>query len=246
MNIKKIKQWLHFNPARSGDADYWVEFDKSFKENAPIRYFITRGGFFKFKSKIKYKFIHIKDAISYRVFFRYHIIDSGLPPGYYDECELILHTNFSILVDYVERTSAFKSIRYDNLKETLGYKRFLPWFIVRKIYSSRELGVEHLEWEISLKEENPVQSYTAAEVLDLYTWWKDIRPYREMVKYPDGIRSNGQHVLLHLSKKWREENPESHRIWQEWADSMNKQEEEFYEEDQKMLERLIKVRRNLW
>ena len=51
----------------------------------------------RFFNDIKYWFIY-----RFHPKHRYHVVDTGLAPGYYDKDYLILHSVFNILKEYVE------------------------------------------------------------------------------------------------------------------------------------------------
>lgn len=63
-----------------------------------------------FKNKICYIYWYVK----YRTIDKYHVINSGLPPGYHETPELILHVNFNLLVKYVENELKFNIIEFNN------------------------------------------------------------------------------------------------------------------------------------
>jgi hypothetical protein len=92
----------------------------------------------------------------------YHKVDTKLKPGYYDKDTLMLHANFSLLVDYVETECA----RMNNISV---HSKFTDKSD-RKFKPNEEDGIEYLKWEIS-DCEGP-QADTAKEVIDLYKWWK--------------------------------------------------------------------------
>lgn len=56
-----------------------------------------------YKSNILYKLHNIYWWVRHRTIEKYHIIDTGLPPGYNDKPEIMLSVNFNLLVDYVEK-----------------------------------------------------------------------------------------------------------------------------------------------
>jgi hypothetical protein len=59
---------------------------------------------------------------------KYHIVNTGLPPGYYDADTRLLHSCFSILCDYYEREApsidwpgSYQSDTYDIITEIYNY-----------------------------------------------------------------------------------------------------------------------------
>lgn len=146
---------------------------------------------------------------------RYNLLRTGLPPGYYDLDERILHAVFNGLVGFVEVENP--SVNYDS-----------------KLSTPREIGLERLDWEISLKcdescnfkpgdehyGEPTSQSLSAAEQKALYLWWKDVRPNRAN-PYDDCVPERDYKKI--------------HDI-----------EAAYDAEDEAMLVRLMKIRQSLW
>jgi hypothetical protein len=64
------------------------------------------------KDKIKDIYWWIKHRIDPR--HRYHVIKTGLKPGYYDIDHLLLHGCFSLLVRFVEEEKCFEHINWDS------------------------------------------------------------------------------------------------------------------------------------
>jgi hypothetical protein len=90
----------------------------------------------------------------------YHKVDTKLKPGYYDKDTLMLHANFSLLVDYVESECAWM----ENITKPSGYKSKWSW------KPNEEEGMEYLNWKIADNYEP--RSTQAREVVSLYKWWK--------------------------------------------------------------------------
>lgn len=95
---------------------------------------------------------------------------------------------------------------------------------------SEEDGLKRLAWERSLVSESPEsmgkrtpQAIAADEVRELYSWWKDTRPNR--------------------ADPW-EKLSEEHIIGD--YENTQKLEDQYQEEDDEMLCRLIKIRHSMW
>jgi len=56
---------------------------------------------------IKRVFNDMKYWISHRTYDKYHVVRTGLPVGYSDVVEKMLHTNFTMLVDFIEVEKAW-------------------------------------------------------------------------------------------------------------------------------------------
>lgn len=169
-----------------------------------------------------------------------HYLETKLPPGeFYEFDTKILHGLFEELVDFVECEKAWMHVVFsDDAKEK--YK-FPFWQRVRMFrfgyFRCPQAGLDHLQWEISLKYDDewmpkdspnygqPThQAIAAKEQLELYNWWKNVRPQR-----PDPY----EHIDEDEAKRERWERV--HQI-----------EEQYDKEDEEMLIRLIKIRRSLW
>jgi len=124
---------------------------------------------------------------------KYHLVDTKLPPGYYESDERMFHACFSILVDFVEKEQSWMHLILsdDKIKK-------VPWWQSLRAYNrehARELGVAHLDWEMTLIMENNhdgmahtgtdwqifhkgTQGWSGKEIKELYVWYKDIYPKR--------------------------------------------------------------------
>jgi len=105
------------------------------------------------------------------LFRRYDLIRiKSLPRSqYYDLDVRMLHANFQLLVDYVE-----KELAWLNYITTGKYRWYHRWLPVR----DPEAGLAHLDWEIQLGEDSPFQSRAAEKIKGLYHWWTVDRPQR--------------------------------------------------------------------
>lgn len=116
-------------------------------------------------SKIKC-FDNIRYWIAHRTYDKYNIIKTDLKPGYYEVEERILHSLFTLLVDYVEiECSHMYAICNDN-KDLILQTFFNP--------RQPDLGIKYLETEVEDKKDNMISK----EIAELYKWWKFERPKR--------------------------------------------------------------------
>ena len=242
---------MNFNPPPTHDMDGWNEFEDEFKKEAPIRYFIKYhivlqiGGFFASLSQIGW-------AIRYRTVSKYHIVNTLLEPGYQEIDTRMLHASFELLVDYVEIECANMAQIADRHKliAERGWKHsYLPRMLKIKEFRSRELGMQHLQWETTLNaaelseyERSPHQAAKAVQVIILYTWWKDVYPNREEIPAPDGERVG----LEFLSKKWKKANPKMSAEIGQWSKDSYQRELDWDKEEEEMLIALMKIRKGLW
>jgi len=92
MKIKLI-DWYE-NPKRAKTLKDWDQWHKDTKNKYPVQYFFRRT----LVQLIRRKLRNVKMWVIYRTISRYHIIHTGLKPGYYDPGERILHGMFYTFV----------------------------------------------------------------------------------------------------------------------------------------------------
>lgn len=249
-HFAKFKKWLSYDCPAFADSDGWQDYENSFKKNASVRYFFYKqipAAYGLVTNPVVFRFTRMKDWVRFRI-VRYHVIDTGLEPGYYDKSELMLHVNFNMLVNFVEVEKASRYVwsNEDKIKLSWWQKRFLR---------SREFGEKYLAWEISLSDPdngsgmNISQARAASEILYLYTWWKDVRPARDDLvtfdsRYAEFVEEYG--FLYHFSDRWKDKYPDIYDEWSESCKISHKRDEFESDQDQEMLVRLIKLRLNLW
>ena len=88
---------------------------------------------------------------------RYHVVDTGLPPGYYDEDTLVLHSCMKMLERYVQQNGGVAHLESfsNDLREDARNGPSAP--------------------EDSLERQASMQDEAAA----IYRWWKQTRPADE-------------------------------------------------------------------
>lgn len=265
----KLAKWvrLKFGDRVKPNAlgwDEWVDWDEDFHKKHPFVFWFTEEFLDKVQNvvmspydlynKIRYKFL-------IRFVDRKYMMDTKLDKwGWYDCDTRILHGLFETLVDFIEvEKSHMMLISDDTIPKHRWYQfTFLRWNRVR----SRELGIKHLEWEMSLDspdlneyESSPTQAATAREQYALYTWWKDVRPNR-----PDPYDASGINEI-HENREVEATGAERKRSWMRALSHRTEEEKaatkaayarcaeietQYLQEDEDMLIRLIKIRRSLW
>lgn len=249
--LKQFRRWMNYYPPKALDMDGWNEFEDIFKREAKVRYFIKYfivlkiGDFFNAVSLFAW-------GLRYRFYRKYHLVNTKLNPGYHEIDTRMLHANFELLVDYVEIECANMTRVADERNEIAerGWKHsYLPAILKGNQIRNRELGMQHLRWEMTLNaaelsefERNPGQAARAVQIIILYTWWKDVYPNRVELPSPDR-NSVG---LEFLSKKWKKANPEMSAKIDTWARDSHAQELDWDKEEEEMLIALIKIRKGLW
>ena len=111
--------------------------------------------------------------IRFRTWDKYHIVKTGLRPGYYEKDTILLYSSFNLLVDFVERECAWMSWCCSPI-----YKAEKPWYYPAGMWvnkNGKRLGLAHLNWEASLINDEGCQRQAkfAKEMKKLYLWWKD-------------------------------------------------------------------------
>lgn len=258
---ERYDKWVckKFNIDRPAAAtmDDWDEWHEKNKTENPRGYFFLETLPDFFGSKWHRITRTIKDSkywIRYRTFDRYHVIQTGLKPGYRDFDERCLHGCFSLLVDYVETDLAWKSAVFSEEQ----YRKY-PWWSkgLFRFKSTRmpTHGIDHLKWEsgldnpnLSLNNRSDHQAIRAREVLDLYHWWKYVRPLRKDPMDISGwsafCQDKRNRGIKPLSDKGLTQ--EDHIRQRDTLDKMHEIEQAFEDEDTEQLVRLIKIRKGLW
>jgi hypothetical protein len=201
---------------------------------------------------IKWKYEAINQWIRYRTYDRYHILDTGLEPGYYDIGRQMLHVNFNMLKDFVEVEQALHAYWWsDEGKNKSWCETHMPFYHIIYPFRRPDYGIKHFEWAATLDdpsllphERSEHQAIQAREILVLYKWWVYERPARakeEYTKYNDqGLGSLG------CFDDDFDKEASDYKAHRESMAARAKQEDDWEQEDENMLIRLIKVRKGLW
>ncbi len=249
--VRKIGRWIRYNPPSSMTGKGWRLFYKEFSNKAPIRYYFYNTFPKKYIRPLRWKYRAISEWIEYRTISKYHVLETGLEPGYHDLETQILHVNFNLFKDFVEVQQAYQTHWADQTIKKGFWERHLPLY--RTIFSSRnpELGLRHFQWAATLDdpsipphEQCPGQAISAREILELYDWWVNKRPARQDVKIKN-FHDQGLGILGSLDEDF---DPES-EDFKEYMKSVHAQhdlEDAWGEEDTEMLIRLMKIRQGLW
>ena len=244
---------MRYNPPEALSARGWRLFDKEFKECAPIRHWIMNDFRKEIINPIYWKYRAVKEWILYRTIHKYHIVDSGLKPGYYEIDTLILHVNFNMLKDFVEVEQAIHDYHWtqEYREKATWCERHMPFYRIFYPFRRPDLGIKHLEWASSLDdpklpphEQCIDQAVNAREILVLYKWWVEDRPNRKEAEHIP-FDSQGKGLLGFLDSDFDHE-AEDYKKYTKSVESSYEQEEKWHIEDQEMLIRLMKIRRSLW
>jgi hypothetical protein len=136
-----------------------------------------------------------------------------------------------------------------------------PWsrsFFRFRTWRCPEAGIGHLKWAATLTNEEFIkegetpeptyQAKAAKEILELYTWWKEVYPKRPDVHdasgwmaYCEMRREKGYHFL-----DMEDKTPEDAEMCKKALDKTHELEAQYNKEDEDMMIRLIKIRESLW
>lgn len=249
--IKKIDRWLDFNPPTSLTSRGWNLFRREFKEKAPIRYWLYHTSYRQYILPIKWKYEAIKEWIYCRVLTRYHVLKTGLPPGYAEIDTIMLNANFNMLKEFVEVNLARRYFwNSDSIKKS-WCQMHLPFYDTVFEFRNPDYGLKHLEWEMTLDdpklptyEQSPTQAKNAREIFILYNWWVKDRPAREPIVPRRPKVEDEDEGLTSLSDM--DDNSKEYKIYVADIKASYKQEDKWDKQDDTMLVRLMKVRRALW
>ena len=241
---------MAFNPPGALTGPGWRSFGKEFKANAPIRYWITHDFRRKFILPIKWKYEAITSWISYRTTHRYHIVKTGLLPGYHSIDNQMLHVNFNMLTDFVEISLASRHYWGNIDIKKSWFERHMMFYDVFIKFRKPECGIKYLEWGASLdgplipvQEQSPQQAKESREILALYIWWTITRPGRKPIeiRHPASSGRDDYDIFSPVNMQTKE-----YKIYKSDIEKSYKQEAKWDTEDNKMLVRLIKIRRSFW
>lgn len=230
----KLADWIRgVKKPMALTMEEWDSWRELAKARSPIRFWVAE----KFLNSVQ-NFLMLpvdvwRSVSAYcrnRFVTKTHFLKTGLQPGKYHELDdRILHGLFNELKDFVEVELAWMH----------GYGK--KEYRFRK-GRSREAGLGHLEWASGLKYDELVgkddpnfgkptpQAESAVVIRDLYTWWTETRPAR-----PEPMEASG---WLEDCKKKSDRRNSFNRL--------RKIERAYDKEDEKMLLKLIKIRKHLW
>jgi hypothetical protein len=247
---KKFDAWMDYNPPGALSAKGWRLFNKEFRENAPVRYWLRNNFREAVVYPVKRTKRNIQEWFSYNIFNTYHKVDTGLTPNYYEVDTRMLHANFNILKDFVECELAWSRHFYH--EESPWYTKLsIVRMYNRSTFRDPKLGLEYLEWASSLDDPNlppyercDHQAVSARETHELYDWWVNKRPARKKIHIPE-YNNQGLELFGCIDEDFDNNAPDYVKAKSVMAEQTD-QESKWMEEDDEMLIRLIKIRRSLW
>jgi len=257
--VKTVKNYFDLQKPWALGWKEWDNWHADTKSARPFAYFVMETIPDKYDDFVKFftkPINNLRYAIRVRLFDRYHVINTGLNPGYSDCDTRMLHGMFNMLVDFVEIERAWLHVAFSKEERK---KRKHPWWCLGwtrfKAFRDADAGIAHLKWEMTLDSPNlspydqsPSQASSAREIWELYHWWKVVRPTR-----PDPYDVSGwnehceslRHRGLELFN-FENETIEEKLRGKECIARSNTIEKSYDEEDEQMLIRLVKIRKCLW
>jgi hypothetical protein len=247
----KLADWLR--GTKKPNALGWGEWDKwkkEAKQKHPIRYWLAEEGLDHIQDFVSFP-KDVYNKISYYINNRWitktHALTSNMKKGdYYDLDTRIIECLFDELVNFVEVELAWHRVAWFDKERAPWWRRVFRF----RTWRSPEHGIDHLNWEISLKynedwdkdnerygQPTP-QAEAAKEKLALYNWWK------QRANRPDPHDASGWSEYCRANPKFLDTIDSTGS--RATLDRLNEIEKRYDEEDTEMLIRLIKVRKSLW
>lgn len=162
----------------------------------------------------------------------------------------LFEATFELLREFVEEQKSW--MEYLSNRHEYGWRtrfklRFLPNYFRKEL--SRELGMKHLDWEISLGTESPNQSDSAKKIKELYIWYMDeydvVDPWDTLPAPPGKLfdfgptREDGcREMLFPEGPEWDEYN--------QAASAAHTETDRLYNEATEKAIEVIRLRANLW
>lgn len=261
--IENLKTKFDLKKPSALTWDEWQEWKKKTKTERPFVFFVKET-LPKYYDDVVYyttlPYDTFRNFIRSRITQRWHMVNTGLKPGYHEISERMLHANFNLLTDFVEVEQAWMQVLWGKDKEE---RNKFPWWSLNPTrfssFRNPEAGLKYLEWETSvLMDKNYTknkkdwgkptpQAKNAMEIIKLYKWWKNrinrVDPYdasgwNELC----AERRAGGHGLF-SDKGITEDFKKREKVA---LNKLRKLEEKYSKEDESMLIRLIKIRESLW
>ena len=234
----KIKAYFELPPftMEGLSFDDYFEWEAMVKKEYPVRYFVVEtipSALKTFRNKVWY------DPMAWiiaRTISKSHVLKiKSLKPGYPDETTIMLHANFQILANFVEKRLSQTNFSWWRDRKP-SYLPEMVWDKVRWYARCPEAGKDHLRELTS----DVMYSTAYADMKDLYWWWTEMYP-RRLDEWADekiwGEDATNSSAFMSVKVPGT-----SHRS----TDVANELEKYYEDEDQEMLERLVKIRSSLW
>ena len=269
----KLANWIRGTPKpKAGTSKEWREWERSARESHPFRYWLAEKGLDYLQDIWCYlpdKLNDIRYYLNNRFVARSHCLTADprdIPRGQWrDVGNRFLPCLFNELVRYVEIEKAWMMVCWADNETRAKYK--LPFW--RKQWWTRwfmewrcaEAGLAYLDWEIGLKHDEDwvdptspeygqptFQAINAKEIKELYLWWTQLRPRRADPYIESGWSELCESRIADgdVFSVLEEQSPADAAKTTASLDILRSLEEQYDQEDENMMIRLIKVRNSLW
>ena len=268
-SCSRFADWLRGTAKlKAGTGKEWRLWEEEAKQTHPIRYWIVEEGLDAVQNFVNWpadKLNDIRYYINNRWVSRSHSLTAhpkDIRPGQWcDVGNRFLPCLFNELVDFVEIEQAWHHVLWDE-KARKEYQ--VPWYrsgwLRWRTWRCPEAGIAHLKWAMTLtneefleedekdKAESTYQALAAKEILELYTWWKEVYPNRPDVHDASGwtayceMRREKGYKFFDMEDKSEEEA----EMCRTALDKSRDLELQYAQEDEEMMIRLIKIRESLW
>lgn len=267
----RFADWLRGKPKlKSGTSEEWSVWNKTSKTAHPFRWWLTEELLDSLDDAWNYvpgKINSVRYYLSNRYTVKTHALTSKLPRGQWHEYETrLLHSAFDSFVDFIEVDTAWCHVMWDDAarkKYRMPWWRGQWWARWFREWRCPEAALAHIEWEMTLtynqewtdkadpKFGTPTpQAVAAKEKMELYHWWKNVYPNR-----PDPMDASGWSAYCDACRDERGEDnwlfsdaksPKLKKQGEQAHKLLQKIETDYEKEDEKMLIRLVKLRKSLW
>jgi hypothetical protein len=270
-SCSKFADWLRGTPKlKVGTGKEWRLWKEAAKDTHPIRYWIVEEGLDAVQNFVNWPLDRLNDVryyINNRWVTRSHCLTAhprDIPRGEWrDVGNRFLPCLFNELVDFVEIEQAWHHVLWSD-EERKKYQ--VPWWrsgwLRWRTWRSPEAGLEYLRWASGLTMDESMglepgekgygeptyQAKAAKEIIELYTWWREVYPKRPDVhdasgwtEYCEMRRRNGYDFF-----DMEDETEEEREQCRVALDKTREIEKAYEKEDEEMLIRLIRIRNSLW
>ena len=268
-SCSKFSDWLRGTPKLDvGTSEEWSDWRKLAKSAHPVRYWIAEEGLDLVQDFATWpirKIYDVKYYINNRFITKTHALTAhrrDIKPGtWQDVGNRFLPCLFNELQDFVEVELAWSHVVWDPVarKEFQAPFYATGWFRWRT-WRCPQAGLDNLDWRRSLRwTENELgpdhsdigtrtpQALHAEEILALYKWWTEI--YRNR---PDPMDASGWTDYCARTRNGDDDflfQPTDEATMKQRdraIDLCNEIEQQYEQEDEEMLIRLIRIRNSLW
>ncbi len=265
----KFADWLRGTPMPGAQTSKgWKQWRAEAKSRHPFRYWLADDALDYLQTLVYYipdKLYAAKYYINNRWITKTHALTAhprNIKPGNWcDVGDRFLPCMFNELVDFVEVELAWWHLVWEDKEKRKKYNapwwRFGWWNL--RAWRCPQAGLDNLEWQMSLtrdwlSDDDPdrwklsEQAERAKEILELYKWWTEVYPNR-----PDAMDASGWSDYCEQRRAagedlldFEDRTPEQEAQSQKALDLSHKIEEQYNQEDENMMIRLIRIRQSLW